>query len=296
MVVVMKKTLKVKVSQKSVNSHSANKSNNGITKSDLFQAIISFSICLVTIICSAVIAYKSDNIYEKQLKLEEMTSKPIINIEVLYNDDKSKIDEITVTNEGAVTGNITVDVFPFYSLCIYDVVSENGKDLSKTLYVPIKYNSYKIDYYNTKKGLICNIAFSDFCEKHYGDIKEISKNDTNSISENFKISEVSIEYLISINYLDVSGNKCNELYHCIPNYIFAEFTDANISNMVERKLEFIEDDDILKEIYNKMSPPNLIITTDELSYYKSYDTTSEMKFKIFTEAVVKAYNNHQYID
>lgn len=246
-----------------------------------------------------VISILSYHTYQNQLALEKGNSRPIINIEIFYNNDKSKINGLEITNEGALTGNIEVDIIPYLSVCTNDISVTDNIVTAKTIYLPIKYSDYYIRKYNTKKGLICNADFSEFCEKNIEDFTELFTLDTDNTSSEFVVTQVSIEYLINISYQDVLGNNCEELYHCIPNYHVDRYSTSShsyTSNIIEMDLEVVENNDSLSKVYNNIGKPNIIAFPNGPAYYRSFGETPSERLNNFEGSVTDAYEKEQFID
>lgn len=234
----------------------------------------------------------------KQFYLETINSQPIINIEIFYNDDKSNITGLEITNEGEPAGNIDVDVIPYLEVCTNDIPLTNNMNTAKTIYLPIKYADYSVSKYNTKKGLICNVDFTDICEKYINDFTEMFKLDTDSISSEFIVTQVSIEYFVNINYSDVLGKEHNELYLCTPNYYVDCNSNLTYSTTVstrEMELEAIDNDTSLSEIYKDMGEPGLIADLNGPAYYDGFGETPTEKFDNFKEKITEAYEKQQFI-
>ncbi len=261
-------------------------------------SIINIVLTLCLTIASLLIAISSYRIYQNQLELETINSHPIINIEIFYNDDKSNITGLEITNEGEPAGNIDVDVIPYLEVCTNDIPLTNNMNTAKTIYLPIKYADYSVSKYNTKKGLICNVDFTDICEKYINDFTEMFKLDTDSISTQFIVTQVSIEYFVNINYLDVLGNEHNELYHCTPNYYVlcdSNLTYSTTVSMNEMELETIDNDTSLSEIYKDIGEPSLVADSNGPTYYDGFGETPTEKLDNFKEKITEAYERQQFI-
>lgn len=296
--------IKTKISNKRIKSISKEEINfqkqslatsKKANKISIANAVATFFIALFGLLIS-ILSYHT---YQNQLDLEKINSRPIINIEIFYNNDKSKIDGLEITNEGALTGNIEVDIIPYLSVCTNDISRTDNIDTTKTIYLPIKYSDYYIRKYNTKKGLICNADFTEICEKNIEDFTEMLTLDMDNTSSEFVVTQVSIEYLINISYQDVLGNDCKELYHCTPNYHVERCSTSShsyTSNIIEMDLEAVENNDSLSKVYNNIGKPNIIAFPNGPAYYRSFGATPSEKFNNFKDSVTDAYEKEQFID
>lgn len=251
-----------------------------------------------------IIAILSFITYHNQLDLEKINSRPIINIEASYTDNNDSINELLISNEGAVTGNINVDIIPFYLIKI-DTKTTHGYFYSRKLFLPINYdiyriledgnNSLKTNYYNTKKGTICKSSINEFSQNYLEELNKINSSEQNvdDILVNYSISNVSIEYFINITYEDVLENPCNELYYCVPNYTFNGFYNPIISSATEIQLKSIDNTDKLYSMYELIKDYQ---NSTQIGLYGDYGVTDSDKFEYFSKGVISAYNNHQYID
>lgn len=301
--------VKVKVANKNTNTLSEtelyiqNQSLAETKKSNKISIINIFATSLIALL-GVLIAFLSYNTYQHQLALEKMNSRPIINIEASYTDNNDSINELLISNEGAVTGNINVDIIPFYLIKI-DTKTTHGYFYSRKLFLPINYDIYRIledgnnilktNYYNTKKGTICKSSINEFSQKYLEELNKINSSEQNvdDILVNYTISNVSIEYFINITYEDILENPCNELYYCVPNYAFNGFKNSKINSIAEIQLKSIDNTDELYSMYELIKDYQNSI---QIGSYGDYGVTNSDKFEYFSKGVISAYNNHQYID
>lgn len=304
--------VKIKV-PKSIKEKMQNSNMNTTKKFQKEKLSISNKISIADIITSAIavlaliISVLSFETYHKQLNLDKINSRPTINIEATYTDDNNSIDELTISNEGAVASNIDIDIIPFYLICIYkEYEKEDGFSYdSNALLVPIEYNTFnmlsrgedvlKTNYYNTKKGIICKSSISEFSQKYINELKEISEcdKDVDTILNGFKISNIFIEYLINITYDDVLGNTCNELYYCVPNYAFNDFSNNKIKFSNNLKLEYVNEDSKFNAIYELLKDYQ---NSTEIGSYLVIGRTVDEKFGCFSQGITTAYNNQQFLN
>lgn len=296
--------IRIKISNKRLNTISKEEIN--IQKESLAASKKANKISIASAVATSLIAVFGLAIsilscltYKNQLDLEKINSRPIINIEIFYNDDKSNITGLEITNEGEPAGNIDVDVIPYLEVCTNDIPLTNNMNTAKTIYLPIKYADYSVSEYNTKKGLICNVDFTDICEKYINDFTEMFKLDTDSISSEFIVTQVSIEYFVNINYSDVVGEEHNELYLCTPNYYVdcnSNLTYSTTVSMREMELEAIDNDTSLSEIYKDIGEPGLVADSNGPAYYDGFGETPTEKLDNFKEKITEAYEKQQFIN
>ena len=85
-------------------------------------------VMVVLSIAGIYLSLSANRIMTKQAEIEEALSRPIINLEAVYNEsDSTKIDEVLISNNGAVLGNISFQVHSFYNVIYY----HNTGDFSK---------------------------------------------------------------------------------------------------------------------------------------------------------------------
>lgn len=81
------------------------------------------TIVMVTLTIAGIfVSISANTIMKKQADIEEALSKPVINLEIVYNDEKDVIEQISIVNDGSAIKNVEIEIIPYYFVSIYKQV------------------------------------------------------------------------------------------------------------------------------------------------------------------------------
>lgn len=238
----------------------------------------------------------ANSIMDKQTRIEEALSKPIINIEPILDDENSSIEKVNIYNLGSAFDDMDIEIFPYYFICLFKKMKDYGLK-TESILLPIDciinpvFETKKL---NTKSGLICSINSNDLTNYYVQDMKDFKEDGLTVISSDLNLNFLSLEYFIRIRYTDIWGNDIVEVYQCIPNkkqmytgmYVIRNYSISELS--VDSKMY-----EMYTTIFNRTEFDDEIDKEDFISYIR-YGESTEEKFTFLANTISYAYNSGKY--
>jgi len=253
-------------------------------------------VMVVLTVAGIYLSFSANKIMTKQTSIEEALSKPIINLEAIYNDaDNTKVDEVSIQNNGAVLGDINIEVYPYFYMILYNKVSDKGMR-TDSLILPIENGMNTVFLFkqlNLKSGIIGKVSKSASTSEYIHDFELFDEfyNDGISIT-GLRLAFVSLECFIKINYTDAMGNQKSEEYQFISGYNHT-FDMKSILFIREGQILSLPQNGLLRDAFSQIEV-NDILNKDNLTKYLRYGESVNERYNQFIYAITDAHARKQF--
>lgn len=174
-------------------------------------------VMVILTIAGIFVSCSANSITQRQASLEEALAMPIINIETVYNEDHTQIQEVNIFNDGSAIQNFVFEVIPYYYTSVYSQVEGKGYKIDSFI-LPIEDSIlpvFSVTNNNSKTGLLGSISLSDSASLYIDDMVSFQEFVAGHFEPEFHLAFLSLEYYVKIHYTDIFGNYKTEVYNCV---------------------------------------------------------------------------------
>lgn len=256
-----------------------------------YSVIIDFLNTFFTLLLTIIglcLSYAAFSISERQLRIEESLSQPLISTAILYNDDMTAIQDIIYSNNGGPVTDFTVKTVPYYHISFY-VSEDEDSFFGGEISIPVQDVLHPVFYVtntNSKTGTLSSITTTSAIESYQTEM-DLFLDYVSEKNPTLHISSVSLNYYLSLSYNDYWKNQYAEYYHCITGYYQsnADEEDMFITTFIPPKFRYLSDADTV---------PSFVIDVlngdTQNCYFPDiseivYDDPSALLYSIFMDAL-----------
>lgn len=255
-------------------------------KASLVVSIISLILAVISFTTSCYIS-------RKQLKIDENTSKPVINVKHTVNEEKQIIEKIIISNDGDAVENIKINVIPYYEITLSDYLVDGKRTECFLLPIDESFtNDLTTTKYNARNETLAVVEYLSKPESYTQDMTDFSLFAEEEIIDGLYLECISLNCFIRIQYKDLLGTDATEIYKCVLGEDYVYRPNLSVSNQCE--ISTISENSkmysLCSDIYDLMYS---IADYYEYFYYRCFENPAE-NYGVFAESIRKIYENDKF--